>query len=284
MERRHRAAKLAALALVVSVAAVAASETRKEYRFTVGPQATVSISNQYGPISVKPGSSNLVVVRVLLHSDKVEIDRNQSGNRVNVLSHLFAGATPETGKVDYEVLVPSDANITLRSTTGPLGAENLQGDVSVEGATATVNVRDISNAHVHVKTLNGPVTLTHIQDGHVEITSVSGDVALADVSGPVVQVNSSSGKIRYEGDFGGGGEYSFTSHTGDIDATAPTYASIDVTARSVKGQVDNDFPLLPKSHISFPIDKARSLVGTAGKAASSVKLLSFSGKIHLKKR
>jgi hypothetical protein len=48
--------------------------------------------------------------------------------------------------------------------------------------------------------------------------------------------------------------------------------------------VDNDFPLLPKSHISFPIDKARSLVGTAGKAASSVKLLSFSGKIHLKKR
>src|SRR5256885_11937353 len=124
----------------------------------------------------------------------------------------------------------------------------------------------------------------HIQDGHVEITSVSGDVIMNEVSGPVVQVNSSSGKIRYEGAFGGGGEYSFTMHPGDIDATAPTYASIDVTARSVKGQVDNDFPLLPKTHITFPVDKARSLVGTAGKAASSVKLLSFSGKIHLKKR
>jgi DUF4097 and DUF4098 domain-containing protein YvlB len=284
MERRQCAAKLAALMLIASVAAFAASETRKEYRFTVGPQASVSINNQYGPISVKPGTGNQVVVRVLLRSDKVEVDRNQSGNRVDILSHLFSGATAETGKVDYEVLVPSDTNVTLRSTTGPMGAEKLQGDVSVEGATATVDVRDISNAHVHVKTLNGPVTLTRIQDGHVEITSVSGDVIMSEVSGPVVQVNSSSGKIRYEGDFGGGGEYSFTSHTGDIDATAPTYASIDVTARSVKGQVDNDFPLLPKSHISFPIDKARSLVGTAGKAASSVKLLSFSGKIHLKKR
>ena len=283
MESR-RAAKLAVLILIASVAALAASETRKEYRFTVGPQASVSINNQYGPISVKPGAGNVVVVRVLLRSDKVEVDRNQSGNRVDILSHLFPGATAETGRVDYEVLVPSDANVTLHSTTGPLDAEKLQGDVSVEGATATVDVRDISNAHVNIKTLNGPVTLTRVHDGHVEITSVSGDVVLDEVSGPVVQVNSSSGKIRYEGDFGGGGEYSFTSHTGDIDATAPTYASIDVTARSVKGQVDNDFPLLPKSHISFPIDKARSLVGTAGKAASSVKLLSFSGKIHLKKR
>ena len=231
MDRRQRAAKLAALVLIAGVAAIAASETRKEYRFTVGPQASVSINNQYGPISVKPGAGNVVVVRVLLRSDKVEVDRNQSGNRVDILSHLFPGATPETAKVDYEVQVPSDASVTLRSTTGPLGAEKLQGDVSVEGATAIVDVRDISNAHVHVKTLNGPVTLTRIQDGHVEITSVSGDVVLNDVSGPLVQVNSTSGKIRYDGDFGGGGEYSLTSHTGDIDATAPTYASIDVMAR-----------------------------------------------------
>ena len=283
MESRS-AAKLAGVILIASVATLAASESRKEYRFTVGPQASVSINNQYGPISVKPGSSNLVVVKVVLRSDKVEVDRNQSGNRVDILSHLFPGATAETGRVDYEVLVPSDANVTLHSTTGPMGAEKLQGDLSVEGATASVDVRDVSNAHVHIKTLNGPVTLTRIHEGHVEITSVSGDVVLDEVSGPLVQVNSSSGKIRYDGDFGGGGEYSLTSHTGDIDATAPTYASIDVTARSIKGQVDNDFPLLPKAHISFPIDKARSLVGTAGKAASSVKLLSFSGKIHLKKR
>jgi DUF4097 and DUF4098 domain-containing protein YvlB len=283
MESRN-AARLAGVILIASVATLAASETRKEYRFTVGPQASVSINNQYGPISVKPGSSNLVVVKVLLRSDKVEVDRNQSGNRVDILSHLFPGATADTGRVDYEVLVPSDANVTMHSTPGPMGAEKLQGDLSVEGATASVDVRDVSNAHVHIKTLNGPVTLTRIHEGHVEITSVSGDVVLDEVNGPLVQVNSSSGKIRYDGDFGGGGEYSLTSHTGDIDATAPTYASMDVTARSIKGQVDNDFPLLPKTHISFPMDKARSLVGTAGKAASSVKLLSFSGKIHLKKR
>jgi DUF4097 and DUF4098 domain-containing protein YvlB len=180
--------------------------------------------------------------------------------------------------------VPADASVNLRSSTGPLRAEKLNGDLTLEGAAATVEVRDISDAHVHVKTMNGPITLTHIQDGHVEITSVSGDVVLNDVDGPLVQVSSASGTIHYDGDFGLGGDYSLTSHTGNIEATAPAYASIEVTARSVRGEVQNDFPLRPKTHTSFPIDTVRSLVGTAGKAASSVKLLSFSGKIHLKKR
>ena len=100
--------------------------------------------------------------------------------------------------------MPADASVTLHSTTGPLHAEKLHGDVILEGNTANVDVRDISDAHVHVKTLNGPVTLTNVLDGHVEITSVSGDVVLNSVNGPLVQVNSSSGKIRYDGDFGGG--------------------------------------------------------------------------------
>jgi DUF4097 and DUF4098 domain-containing protein YvlB len=173
--------------------------------------------------------------------------------------------------------------VTLHSTTGPLTAEKLRGDVTLEGATAKVDVRDISDAHVHVRTLNGPVVLTNVHDGHVEITSVSGDVTLNAVSGPLVQVSSSSGKINYDGDFGAAGEYFLSSHSGDIEATAPGDASIDVTARSVRGKVQNDFPLEPKQ-APFVVRAGSAFAGTIGRAASAVKLLSFSGKIHLKKR
>jgi hypothetical protein len=96
-------------------------------------------------------------------------------------------------------------------------------------------------------------------------------------------VNSNSGKIAYEGDFSGDGEYAFTSHTGNIEAVAPAYASIDVLARSTNGVVQSDFSLEPK-HAPFLVRGANSLSGTIGKAASSVKLFSFSGKIRLKKR
>ncbi len=70
-----------------------------------GPEAAViSITNQYGPISVKPGSGNQVVVTAILHSDQAEIDQSQSGNRVDILSHLLSRPTADTGRVDYEVI------------------------------------------------------------------------------------------------------------------------------------------------------------------------------------
>ncbi|HEY7096099.1 MAG TPA: DUF4097 family beta strand repeat-containing protein [Terriglobales bacterium] len=276
-------AGVALFALLVTASLVKA-ETRKEFRFSVGPRPSLSIINQYGPISAKPSTGNEIVVVAVLKSDKVEIDQSKNGNRIDLVSHLLPGANIDNARVEYQVTAPAGTSLTLHTTTGDIQVEKVHGDLALEGASANVDVRDVANCHVHVNTLNGPITLTNVSDGHIELTSVSGNITLRKVDGPLVRVNSSSGSIRYDGDFAFGGEYSLTSHTGDIEATAPSYASIDVTARSVKGQVDNEFPLQPKTHSAFSMDTVRNLVGTAGKAASSVKLLSFSGKIHLKKR
>src|SRR5713101_4978213 len=197
MESAQRAAQLVTVAILATTIC-ASAEVRKEFRFTVGPRAVVSVTNQYGPISVKPGSANQVVVTAILHSDRAEIDQSQSGNRVDIISHLFFEATADTGRIDYELTVPADASVTLRSSTGPLQAEGLHGDVVLEGSQANIDVRDISDAHVHVK-------------------------------------------------------------------------------------VENDFPLEPK-HTPFVVKAGSAFAGTMNKAASSVRLFSFSGKIHLKKR
>lgn len=280
----RRAASLAVIGVIVAGTLIA--ESKKEFHFAVGPRAGVSVMNPYGSISVRPSLNNTVVVNAILHSDKVEIDNSQNGNRVDIQSHLLAGADAESGRVDYEVLVPADASVTLHSSTGLLHAEKLHGDVSLEGAGATVDVRDISNAHVHVKTMNGSVNLDNIQNGHVEVDSLSGDVTMKSVNGPLIQVVSTSGKINYIGDFGNSGEYRLTSHSGDIEATIPEWTSADVSARSVRGEVHDDIPLQPKNHTWFTVDKGRAFAGTMGKVAvsSTVVLRTFSGKIHLRKR
>jgi len=283
MERSQQAKQLT-IVVLVSLATFAGAETRKEYRFPVGAKATVSIINHYGGVTIRPSTGNYVIVNATLFSDKVEVDQSQSGNRVDIQSHLLPGSTAENGRVDYEVTVPPDASVTLESTTGPLRVEKLHGDVEAEGANATVDVRDISDSHVHVKTMNGPITLNNIHNGHVEIDSVSGDVNLVSVTGPLVRVSSTSGKIHYDGDFGYAGEYRFNSHSGDIDATIPEDASVDVKAQSVRGKVQNDVPLQPKVHTSFLVKEGSSFAGTFNKAASSVWLRTFSGRIHLKKR
>jgi len=270
--------------VLVAMSGLSSAENKKDYRFEVGPHSKVSILNQYGKISVKPSPGNYVLITATTYSDKVEVDQAQNGNRVDVQSHLLAGATSDNARVDYEVLVPADASIDLESSTGPLHAERLHGDVEAESASAPIDVRDISGSHVHVKTMAGTVTLSNIRDGHVEIDSVSGDVLLNSVTGPLVRVSSTTGRIQYDGDFGYAGEYRFNSHSGNIDATIPADASVDVKAQSVRGQVQNDVPLQPKVHTSFLVREGSSFAGTINKAASSVWLRTFSGRIHLKKR
>src|SRR6202161_1543591 len=280
----RRTASLAVIGVIVAGTLIA--ESKKELHFAVGPHSGISVMNPYGSISVRPSLNNTVVVNAILHSDKVEVDNNQTGNRVDIQSHLLPGADSESGRVDYEILVPADASITLHSSTGSLRAEKLHGDVSLEGPGAAVDVRDISDAHVHVKTMNGTVNLDNIKNGHVEVDSLSGEVTLNGVNGSLVQVVSTSGRINYIGDFRNSGESRRTSHSGDIDATIPEWTSADVSARSVRGEVHDDIPLQPKTHSYFPMDKGRAFAGTMGKMAmsSTVVLRTFSGKIHLRKR
>ena len=273
----------ATLVLATCLSSAVVAETKKEYRYTVGPNANISVDTQYGAISVKPGSIDQVLVTATLKSGDVEVDEQQTGNRIEIESHLLRGPDQQAGQVDYELLIPPGATLTLRSSTGPLSVERLQGDLTLEGTDAVVNVRNVGNGHVHVRTMRGPITLTDVLNGHVEIASISGDVHLKSVDGPLVQVSCGSGKIFYDGDFGSGGNYRFTTHTGDIEALAPANVSAGFRAHSVLGRVQHDFPLQPR-HSRFTTEAGRSFVGTAGGAASEVVLRSFSGKIRLKQR
>jgi DUF4097 and DUF4098 domain-containing protein YvlB len=275
------AALILSVGLSSTVLAQTKAETKKEYRFTVGAHPNISVDTQNGSISAKPGNPTVVIVTAIVKSSNVEVDQKQNGNRIDIASHVLQGSGSQAGEVDYELLIPAGATVSLHSTTGPLSAEHLQGDITLEGADAVINVRNVDNGHVHVQTMRGPVTLTDVRNGHVEIMSISGDVHLKSVTGPLVQANSGSGKIFYEGDFGSSGDYKFTTHTGDIEALAPPDVSADFRAHSVVGQVQNDFPLQPQ-HSRFSAEAGRSFFGTAGKASSQVVLRSFSGKIRLK--
>ncbi len=283
-----RIVELAAVSVMIagSMTATLSAETHKEFRFNVGAKPGISVNNPYGSVSVKPSTGNVIIVDAVLASDKVEVDNNVVGNRVEMETHLLPGSDTQSGRVDYEILVPADASVALHSSAGTLRAERLHGDVSLEGAAATVDVRDIRDAHVHVKTLNGPVTLTNVQGGHIEVDSLSGNVTLNGVNGPLVQVISTSGGINYTGDFGDRGEYRLTSHSGDIEAIVPETTSADVSARSVRGDVHDDIHLQPRPHTSFVIKEGSAFWGTMGRAtvASTVVLRSFNGKIHLRKR
>jgi len=162
-------------------ALTATAQDKKEFIYNVGPQAVVSITNNYGPITVKPSGSRQVVVETVSHSDAVGLVNEQHGDRIELRS---ISSRQGTDLVDYTVLVPVDAFVSLRSSDGTLRAQGLRGDVILEAAAASVEVTDISDAHLHVKTLSGPITLTDIRNSHLDIHSVSGNVTIRNVTGP----------------------------------------------------------------------------------------------------
>ena len=282
MERLQQTA-VVTLALATCLASVAIAESRKEYRFNVGPNANISVDTQYGAISVKPGASNQVVVTAISQSDKTEVDNQQRGNRIEIDTHLLSGTDSKTGRVDYELQIPPDATLNLHSSTGPLSAEDLKGDLTFEGTDAVVNVHNVSNGHVHVTTIGGPITLSDVSNGHVEMSSISGTVTMKSVTGPFVRANCGRGKIFYDGDFGSGGDYKLSTHSGDIEAIVPANTSAEFNVHSLLGKVHNELDLIPQHYRYLP-EQGRSFFGTFGQAASKVVLHSFSGKIRLKQR
>jgi DUF4097 and DUF4098 domain-containing protein YvlB len=236
MIKSSRLAPLVLLMVAVSVAA-SAQIKRDTYAYKVGPRPVISVRNQYGRITVTPSAVDRVVVNVV-HSDAVEILHQQNENRIELITGSQVATGAKADNVDYQVLVPADACVILSTAAGSLSAENLEGDLIFEGTTASVDARALRNAHVHVKTLSGPITLREITGGYVDISTASGDVSLQNVSGPSIEVHSGTGQIRYLGD-PGQGFYKLVSGSGNIDVALPLAGLARFKAHSVKGKVDH---------------------------------------------
>ncbi len=279
MPSAHAHSVVSALLLAVFpvIALLAVAEEKKEFRFTVGPNAVISATNNCGSITVKASGNGEVVVTTVSHSDAVTFENEQHGNRIDLrASSRQQGAS----LADYIVSVPADSFVTLRSSDGRLHAEGLRGDVILETATAAVDVTNIDDAHIHVKTLSGPVILTDIRHSHLDVYSVGGDLSMHRVTDSSVGAHSGSGRITYDGDPGTTGDYAFTTHNGDLDISIPASALVEIRSRSLKGEADQ-----PVGHLdTIPsTGQKNDFLTPRGIAASRFVLRSFRGNIRLKR-
>jgi DUF4097 and DUF4098 domain-containing protein YvlB len=277
MKSSTRLSALAPLVLFLSHAA-SAQLKREVFAFPVTAKPVISIRNQYGRITVTPSSTAGRVVATVTHSNAVEIQNQQNQNRVELTTGSQISSGAKADNVDYQVVVPADACVILSTAAGSLSAENLEGDLIFEGTTASVDAHLIRNAHIHVKTLSGPISLRQVSDGHVDVTTASGDVTLQDVSGSMVEVHSGSGRINYLGN-PGAGVYKLVSGTGNIEVAVPSLGLARFRARSVKGKVDSPSAAAFPTNLGFAPGQANSLLHNA---SAAFELHSFRGNISVR--
>ena len=283
-----RALLFTAASLGISFCAALAADIRKEARIDIAPGGTLNIVNGGGSIALHSGAGHQLLVTYTVHSAKVEVDQSSSDNkqRVELLTHALPGEKPtaDEAKVDYDVTVPAGVSVNVSSTSGTITAEGISSEIGLSSETGQITIHNVAKSHVNVRSMTAPVSLKDVTMSRVDIQSAGGAVQLANVNGQRVTVGTTSGNIEYQGDCSGGGSYILTTHSGAIDVTLPATASVDLTARSTTGKVENDFPLQQKPHTSFVPQQGRSFAGTSNSGSSSVELQSFSGKIRVKKQ
>jgi len=273
--------------LLLGTALAFAGETHKQ-TLSVAPGGVVSVASGGGSVLLHPGSARQVIVNSVTYSDKVEVDAGSTpdGKRVDIRTHILSpqkAASDET-KVDYTITVPTGVSITVNTSTASITIENLDGDFSLSSDTGQITAHNLTNSFLHVHSLTAPVVLSNLTGVHAEIMSTGGSVQLSNVTGPKIKVSTTSGDISYQGNCSGGGAYSLITNNGAIDVTLPETASVDLSAQSVSGTVQNDFPLREKSHTTFIPKPGRSFAGTSHSGSSSMELQSFSGRIRVKKQ
>jgi DUF4097 and DUF4098 domain-containing protein YvlB len=278
----------AALTACILLSSAHAAETRKEAKIDIAPGGMVNIISGGGTVALHSGSGRQVLATYTVHSDKIEVDQNTSSDRqrVELRTHALPGQQPtaDEARVDYDVTVPAGISVNVSTTSAPIAAEGLSGDLGLSSETGQITVSNALKSHLRVRSMTAAITLKDVTLSRVDIQSAGGAVQLTNVTGQRIAVGTTSGNIEYRGDCSGGGDYLFTTHSGAIDVTLPPTASVDLSARSTTGTVENAFPLQEKHHNSFVPQQGRSFAGTSNSGSSSVELQSFSGKIRVKKQ
>jgi DUF4097 and DUF4098 domain-containing protein YvlB len=282
-----RALLLTAASAGICLSAYAA-DARKEAKIDIAAGGTVNIVNGGGTVVLHSGPGQQLLVAYTVHSAKIEVDQNLSADkqRLELRTHVLSGDKPtaDEAKVDYDIKIPAGVSVNVSTTSAPITADGVNSELGLSSETGQITVHNIAKSHVHVRSMTAPVSLKDVTMSRVDIQSASGAVQLTNVTGQRISVGTTSGNIEYQGDCSGGGNYILTTHSGAIDVTLPATASVDLTARSTTGAVENAFPLQQKSHNSFVPQQGRSFAGTSNSGSSSVELQSFSGKIRVNKQ
>ena len=265
-----------------------AAGQRLEKHFAVKGRPVVVIHNiGNGRIEVKSSKNNEVVVTGTKASDKISVETEQAGDRIDVTSSLVdPTAKPSEMEADFVLTVPEETELQLRTQTGLIYVEQVTGDMTLDSVAGDVHLKEVSG-YIIVTTTGGSLVCTQCA-GKLEFTSISGNAQILQPALDNVKLRTMTGNILFDGDFVHTGLYSMRSGKGLVEVRFSGNDSFDLNAQTATGNVDNQAAeyLKPDSHgVKHMASKfSKSLVGTVGMGLAKVELSSYSGTIRILKR
>jgi DUF4097 and DUF4098 domain-containing protein YvlB len=279
---------LSAAFLCAAIPALATTPEHQERHFTIKGHPLVVLQNIVnGRIEVKSSKNPEIIVASTAANDRVAIDIEQVGDRIDInATSLAASSDPHEVEANFQLTVPEQTELQLRTQTGLIYVEQVNGDIKLQSVAGDIHLKEVSG-YIIVKTTGGSLVCT-LCSGKLEFASISGGAQVLQPSLTNVNLMTTSGNILYDGDFIRTGLYTMRSGKGLVEVRFSGNDSFDLNARTNLGVVDNQAAafLKPDTHASRHAASryAHSLFGTVGQGLAKVELSSYSGTIRILKR
>ena len=268
--------------------ATSASPQRVEKHFTVKGRPVVVIRNVgNGRIEVKSWKNSEVVVTGTKASEKIAVETEQAGDRIDVTSSIVdSTANAREMEANFQLTVPEETELQLKTQTGLIYVEQVTGDMTLDSVAGDVHLKEVSG-YIIVTTSGGSLVCTQCA-GKLEFSSISGSAQVLQPTLSNVKLRTMTGNILFDGDFVHTGLYSMRSGKGLVEVRFSGNDSFDLNAQTATGTVDNQAAqyLKPDSHgVKHMASKfSKGLFGTVGMGFAKVELSSYSGTIRILKR
>ena len=254
-----------------------------EKHFKVEERPVITLHNPNGVVTVKAWTKQEVMVIATPTTDQVEVGTEQTGNRVDIMTHPVSDSVSSSDlRADFEIRVPEDAELQIHDDSGAVSVNSVLGDMNVETVGAGVDLSDAAG-YLTVKTIGGSFQCLRCA-GQVEVSSISGNFRLIDMRSYRVRAQTSKGNILFNGEFIPNGIYQLRNYSGAIEVRFSPGDSFDLSATSLKGKVNNEAKLIPPAHQHFYSRFGNSLFGSFNAGRAKVELSSFDGTINILKR
>ena len=278
-----------AVFLCAASAALAGTTEQQERHFAVKDKPVVILDNIVnGRIEVKSSKNPEVVVTSSSVADKVTIEIEQVGDRIDInASSTVPSTEPHDVEANFQLIVPEQTELRLKTQTGLILVEQVNGDMTLQSVAGDVHLKEVSG-YIIVTTTGGSLVCA-MCSGRLDFTSISGSAQVLQPSLNNANLRTTTGNILYDGDFLRTGLYTMNSGRGMVEVRFSGSDSFDLNAKTYSGTVDNqaaDF-LKPDTHgTKHHSDSkfSKSLVGTVGQGLAKVELSSYSGTIRILKR
>jgi DUF4097 and DUF4098 domain-containing protein YvlB len=268
--------------------APAEATTHSEKHYNVQGRPVVVIQNVgNGRIEVKSWKNQEIVVSSTQASNKILVESEQVGDRVDVTSSIVdKSAQASEMEANFQLTVPEETELQLKTQTGLIYVEQVMGDMTLESVAGDVHLKEVSG-YIIVKTTGGSLVCTQCA-GKLKFDSVSGSAQILQPGLNNVTLHTMTGNILFDGDFVRTGLYSMSSGKGLVEVRFSGTDSFDLNAQTAMGTVDNRAAayLKPDSHgVRHMATKfTKGLFGTVGAGLAKVELSSYSGTIRILKR